>query len=82
VLFFPQMKPEKKILTASDKDFEDRGVPTAWISTLRNAGIQTIDDLKSAVPTKLHNTLNGLRKKHKLEVAALQVGEVEMWVMK
>jgi lysyl-tRNA synthetase class 2 len=82
VLFFPQMKPEKKIVTASDKDFEDSGVPTAWISTLRNAGIQTIDDLKSAVPTKLHNTLNGLRKKHKLEVAALQLGEVESWVGK
>jgi lysyl-tRNA synthetase class 2 len=70
VLFFPQMRPEKKVVTTSDKDFEDCGIPTVWIPFLRQAEIQTIDDLKSAVPTKLHNTLNGLRKKHKLRFFA------------
>ncbi|MDR0605355.1 MAG: lysine--tRNA ligase [Bacteroidales bacterium] len=80
VLFFPQMKPEKKITIASDKDFTDRGVPTVWIELLHNAGIQTVDDLKSAIPTKLHNTLNGLRKKHKLDVPALQLNEVQTWI--
>jgi hypothetical protein len=35
-----------------------------------------------AVPTKLHNTLNGLRKKYKLEVAALQLEEMQSWVEK
>jgi lysyl-tRNA synthetase class 2 len=80
VLFFPQMKPEKKITTAFDKDFTDRGVPAVWIEMLHNAGIQTVDDLKAAVPTKLHNTLNGLRKKHKLDVPALQLNEVQTWI--
>jgi lysyl-tRNA synthetase class 2 len=80
VLFFPQMRPEKKATAASDKDFEEQGVPAVWIPFLRQAEIQTIEDLKSAVPTKLHNTLNGLRKKYKLEVAALQLDEVQAWI--
>ena len=80
VLFFPQMKPEKRIVAASDKEFEDRGVPSAWIAVLRTAGIQTIDDLKACVPTQLHNTLNGLRKKNKLDIPALQLTEVQTWI--
>ena len=82
VLFFPQMKPEKRIVAASDKEFEDRGVPSAWIAVLRTAGIQTIDDLKACVPTQLHNTLNGLRKKNKLDIPALQLTEVQVWIEK
>jgi lysyl-tRNA synthetase class 2 len=80
VLFFPQMKPEKKITIASDKDFNDRGVPAVWIELLRKSGIQTIDELKAAVPAQLHNTLNGLRKKHKLDVPALQLSEIQAWI--
>ena len=79
VLFFPQMRPEKKVAMASDKDFEECGIPSAWINLLRTAGIQTIEDLKSAVPTQLHNTLNGLRKKNKLDIPALQLAEVQGW---
>jgi lysyl-tRNA synthetase class 2 len=80
VLFFPQMRPEKKIMAASDKEFTDRGVPTVWIELLRSAGIQTIEDLNAAIATKLHNTLNGLRKKQKLDVPALQLSEVQNWI--
>ncbi|MDR1180986.1 MAG: lysine--tRNA ligase [Bacteroidales bacterium] len=80
VLFFPQMRPEKRRAIASDKDFTDRGISEVWIELLRSAGIQTIDDLKAAVPTKLHNTLNGLRKKNKLEIPALQLCEVQTWI--
>jgi lysyl-tRNA synthetase class 2 len=82
VLFFPQMRPEKKKPISSNKDFMDQGVPELWIESLRNAGIQTIDDLKDAVSTKLHNTLNGLRKKNKLDVPALQLHEVQTWIEK
>ncbi len=80
VLFFPQMRPEKKSVGASDKDFEDRGIPLVWIDPLRKSGILTIDDLKAAVPTKLFNTLNGFRKKHKLNIPALQLIEVQAWI--
>jgi len=82
VLFFPQMRPEKKAATASDKDFEEHGIPAVWIASLRQAEIQTMEDLKNAVPTKLHNTLNGLRKKNKLDIPALQLAEVQAWIEK
>ncbi|MDR1878738.1 MAG: lysine--tRNA ligase [Bacteroidales bacterium] len=80
VLFFPQMRPEKHTSVASDKDFENKGVPLAWIALLREAGIETTDDLKTAVASKLQNTLNGLRKKHKLTIPALQLNEVQTWI--
>jgi lysyl-tRNA synthetase class 2 len=80
VLFFPQMKPEKKSLTASDKDFENRGIPFVWIELLRKTGIQTLDDLNASLATKLQNNLNGLRKKHKLDVPTISLVEVEKWI--
>ena len=82
VLFFPQMRPEKKAAVASDNDFEQRGVPTVWIPVLRQAGIQTIEALQAAADTKLFNTLNGLRKKNKMDVPALQLTEVQSWINK
>ena len=82
VLFFPQMRPEKKAAVASDNDFEQRGVPAVWIPVLRQAGIQTIETLQAAADTKLFNTLNGLRKKNKMDVPALQLTEVQSWINK
>lgn len=82
VLFFPQMRPEKKAAVASDNDFEQRGVPAVWIPVLRQAGIQTIEALQAAADTKLFNTLNGLRKKNKMDVPALQLTEVQSWINK
>ena len=82
VLFFPQMRPEKKVAATSDKEFEEYGIPAAWIAALRQAEIQTIEDLKTAIPTKLHNTLNGLHKKNKMDIPALQLSEVQEWIEK
>ena len=81
-MFFPQMRPEKKAAVASDNDFEQRGVPAVWIPVLRQAGIQTIEALQAAADTKLFNTLNGLRKKNKMDVPALQLTEVQSWINK
>ncbi|MBO4739150.1 MAG: lysine--tRNA ligase [Bacteroidales bacterium] len=80
VLFFPQMRPEKKVETSSDEDFVNHGVPQEWIPVLRQAGIQTINELKQATDTKLFNTLNGLRKKNKLNINPLQLEEVRTWI--
>ena len=82
VLFFPQMRPEKKIETSSDEEFANHGVPKEWIPVLRQAGIQTINELKQATDTKLFNTLNGLRKKNKLNINPLQLEDVRVWINK
>ena len=80
VLFFPQMKPEKKPEVSSDEEFAALGVDAAWIPMLRKAGIQTVAALKEANASRLMNELNGLRKKNKLEVPALQLETVEAWL--
>ena len=80
VLFFPQMRPEKQPEVATDAEFAAEGVPAAWIPVLRKAGVNTIADLKAASDAKLLNTLNGLRKKNKLEMPALQLNEIQNWI--
>lgn len=82
VLFFPQMRPEKKVETSSDKDFMDRGIPEVWVPVLRKLNINTIDQLKSANANKLLNDLGGMRKKLKMNVQAVQLEEIKSWIEK
>jgi lysyl-tRNA synthetase class 2 len=80
VLFFPQMRPEKKIEIASDADFINRGIPKAWIPAIRKAGFNTIEAFKEANPNKLMNDLGGLRKKMKLDVPGLKLENLLAWI--
>ena len=82
VLFFPQMRPEKKVETSSDKDFMERGVPEIWVPVLRKLNINTIEQLKAANPNKLLNDLGGLRKKLKMDVPAVPLDVIKSWVEK
>jgi len=82
VLFFPQMRPEKKPEVATDNDYEERGIPSAWIPALRKLGFNTINSLKEANAQKLFNDLNGMRKKLKLEIGAAKLEEVQAWIEK
>jgi len=80
VLFFPQMRPEKKAESSSDEEFTSIGFPAEWIPILREKGYNTIEDLKQANPNKLANDLNGLRKKKKLDIPALNPADVKQWI--
>ncbi len=80
VLFFPQMRPEKKVEEASDDEFTTLGFPAAWVPILREKGFNTIEELKEANPNKLANDLNGLRKKKKLDIPALNPADVKSWI--
>lgn len=79
VLFFPQMRPEKKKAVATDEDFKKKGIPEIWIPVIREIGFETIQALKDANPNKLFNDLNGMRKKKKLDVPAVQLDDVKNW---
>lgn len=68
VLFFPQMRPEKKTVAAQDADYEAIGVPKEWIPVLQKMGFMTIQSLKEANPNKVFNDLGGMRKKMKLDI--------------
>ena len=82
VLFFPQMRPEKKPETSSDKEFMERGVPEVWVPVLRKLNINTIDQLKAANPNKLLNDLGGMRKKLKMDVPAVPLDTIKTWIEK
>ena len=82
VLFFPQMRPEKKVETSSDKDFMEKGVPEIWVPVLRKLNINTIEQLKAANPNKLLNDLGGMRKKLKMDVPAVPLDTIKSWIEK
>jgi lysyl-tRNA synthetase, class II len=80
VLFFPQMRPEKKAVVASDDEFLAKGIPAEWVPVIVKSGITSVALLKEANPNKLFNDLCGLRKKLKLELPAPTIDEVKIWI--
>ena len=81
VLFFPQMKPEKKPMVDSDEKFEAAGVPKEWVPVVKKAGILTVDALRGVEnPNKLHQQLCGINKKEKLGLAGLKPEDVKGWM--
>lgn len=81
VLFFPQMRPEKKPEVASEADYEAIGVDKVYIPILQKLGLLTIGAIKEANPNKLHNDVCGMRKKMKLkEVKNPTKEEVAGWI--
>jgi lysyl-tRNA synthetase, class II len=79
VLFFPQMKPEKKVQGITNEQFLEAGVPLEWMDPLRKLGINSLEDLKAANPNKLHNDLCGFNKKTKLGLPNPAKDAVEHW---
>jgi lysyl-tRNA synthetase class 2 len=83
VIFFPQMKPEKKADENTDNDFESIGVRTELLPILQKLGIQTVAQLKEIKATKLFNDIPGMRKKLKLDtVQNPTLQEIEGWLAK
>jgi len=82
VLFFPQMRPEKVQEMPTSADFVALGVPEIWAEHLMKAGYATPEDFKNAKTTQIHQTLNGYRKKNKLDIPALLLEDVESWMKK
>lgn len=81
VLFFPQMRPEKKAEVSTEADFVAAGVPAEWVPAIQQLGFMTVAQLKAANPNKLFNDLGGVRKKLKMtDVPMPKVEEVKAWV--
>ncbi|HPE34372.1 MAG TPA: lysine--tRNA ligase [Bacteroidales bacterium] len=82
VLFFPQMRPEKKKVMPTKADFVAAGIPEPWAEYVVSAGYTTPQSLFETRPTQVHQMLNGFRKKNKLDIPALSLQEVESWFKK
>lgn len=80
VLFFPQMKPEKRVKIATDEEFMQVGIPAALIPVVRELNIHTLEQLRAQNPSKLFNDVCGKRKKMKLNVPNPSKDEVEQWI--
>ncbi len=78
VLFFPQMRPEKKVKVSAE-DFITAGIPAEWVPVLNKMGFNTIEDLKAANPNKVFNDLGGMRKKLKLDIVMPAKETVMTW---
>ena len=77
VLFFPQMRPEE--VTSSGGAADWGPVPDEWQDAAEGAGYASWEAMQAYKPTQVHQTLNGYRKKNKLDVPALQLEEVRAW---
>ncbi|QRR02639.1 lysine--tRNA ligase [Dyadobacter sandarakinus] len=80
VIFFPQMRAEKKPEMAREMDYMKEGVPAVWIPALQKLNILTIEQLKTANPNKIFNDLGGIRKKLKIEDKLPSLDDVKAWV--
>lgn len=80
VLFFPQMRPEKKVAKDDTEAYLSIGVPAEWVPLIQKMGYTTIESLKKANPGKLFNDLCGMNKKHKLELSNPSADDVKGWI--
>ena len=80
VLFFPQMKPEKKVKPITAEDFIKIGVPAEWAEHIMAAGFASPEALKENKATAIQQKLNGYRKKNKLNIPAVQIDEINSWL--
>lgn len=79
VLFFPQMKPEKKAAVATDQEFLNLGIREELLPIINKLGFTTIKQLKETNPNKLFNDVCGMRKKLKLDHKNPTIEEVKSW---
>ena len=80
VLFFPQMKPEKKIPQSSVKEWAEIGVPEEWVYVLRKIGFNLISDIAGEKPQGLQQKIGDVNKKYKLGYEKPSVDDIQAWI--
>lgn len=82
VLFFPQMRPEKKIPKDSADKYAAIGVAEALVPVLQKAGYNLVSDMKEVNPQKLQQQVGEVIKKYKLDIEKPSVNDVAEWIAK
>ncbi|MDX2444921.1 MAG: lysine--tRNA ligase [Bacteroidales bacterium] len=81
VIFFPQMRAEKKEQVDSNDKYLEAGIPSEWIDPIKALGYTTVAKIKELEkPGKLANDLNGYNKKNKLGLKGLSPEVVGEWI--
>lgn len=80
VLFFPQMKPEKKMPQSTIKEWEEIGVAENWAYVMRKAGFNLISDIREEKAQGLQQKIGEINKKFKLGYEKPTLDEVQAWI--
>lgn len=79
VLFFPTMRPEKKVVADAPEKYLEIGVPEEWIPVIQKMGYITVESLHKLAAGKFFNDLCGYNKKNKLGLKAPSMEDVKRW---
>jgi len=82
VLFFPQMKPEKKVPQSSVQEWAEIGVAEDWVYVLRKAGFNLIQNIREEKAQGLQQKIGDIVKKYKLDLVKPSVDEIGQWIEK
>lgn len=80
VLFFPQMKPEKKIPQSSVQEWAAVGVAEEWVPVLRKAGFNLVQNISGEKAQGLQQKIGDIVKKYKLDMQKPSVDEIAKWI--
>ncbi|MDY3803348.1 MAG: lysine--tRNA ligase [Alloprevotella sp.] len=79
VLFFPQMKPEKKAPRDAVSKYVEAGIPEDLVPVLQKVGYYLVSDLQDIKAQKLQQQIVEVIKKYKLELEKPSLQEIENW---
>ena len=82
VLFFPQMRPEKKSPKDPASKYMELGIAEEWVPVIQKAGYKLVADMQGVNPQKVHMDICGINKKYKLDLKNPTVDEVAAWIEK
>ena len=80
VLFFPQMKPEKKIPQSTIAEWNALGVSEEWAYVMRKAGFNLTSDIAKEKAQGLQQKIGEINKKYKLGYERPDLAEVQAWI--
>lgn len=80
VLFFPQMKPERKIAKSSVEEWAFIGVPKEWVPIFAKAGYNLVSDIEKVKAQKLQMDVCGVNKKYKLGYDNPKLEVFQKWI--
>ena len=80
VLFFPQMKPEKKIPQSTPAEWAEIGVAEEWVPILRKAGFNLVQNIATEKAQGLQQKIGDIVKKFKLDIQKPSVDDIAKWI--
>ncbi|MEG1579726.1 MAG: lysine--tRNA ligase [Bacteroidaceae bacterium] len=82
VLFFPQMRAEKKTPKDVPTKYAEIGIAEEVVPVLQKAGYNLVSDLSGGNPQKIQQQIGEIIKKYKLDIAKPSVADITAWVEK